>query len=217
MKCMRLLNSGIIVCIFNWFHSSVWKGFQFNNIPRKKKQKSHRIYIVFLIYEVAFALISSDRHREEEKKNIPRKFLFGFPGDQPWYCVIMAGLLRRVQSFCAGPGTMVTVWCSVCGLSLLLMKETQQQLPSCTLFGFSLLKIMRKHSPSASITCRVFEPLVSSTTLDVAMIHNERNLVLEFLQCNLLLSEKIFSFARKRLDVKISRPTCAVISMWQQA
>lgn len=58
-------------------------------------------------------------------KNIPRKFLFGFLGDQPQYHVIMAGLLHRVQSFSAGPRTMGTVWCAVCGLSLALMKETQ--------------------------------------------------------------------------------------------
>lgn len=104
----------------------------------KTTEKSQNIFYFFWIYEAAFALISSDTRCEG--KNIPRKFLFGFPDNQPWYCVIMAGLLRGVQSLSAGPRTMVTVWCSVCGLSLLLMKETQQQLPSFTLFRFSCLR-----------------------------------------------------------------------------
>lgn len=117
-------------------------------------------------------------------KNIPRKFLFGFPDDQPWYCVIMAGLLRGVQSFSAGPGTMVTVWCSVCGLSLLLMKETQQQLPSCTLFRFNCLRSQENiHHQQVFNPLQVIEPLVSSMTLHSTRIHNEWNRVLEFLQC----------------------------------
>lgn len=107
-------------------------------------------------------------------KNIPRKFLFGFPDDQPWYCVIMAGLLHGVQSFSAGPGTMGTVWSSVCGLRLLLMKETRQQLPSRKLLRYNRLRSQGNINHQLVIHLfRVTKPLVSSMTLHSARIGNE--------------------------------------------
>lgn len=168
------------------------------------------IILFFRIYKAAFALTSSDT-RCEGKKNIPRKFLFGFPDDQPWHCVIMAGLLHGVQSFSAGPGTMGTVWSSVCGLRLLLMKETRQQLPSWKLLRYNRLRSHgNMNHQQAFHLFRVAKPLVSAVTLHSTRIGNEL-----CPKINLPVSAEMFSFKIKQLDVKISRPTVQFFRMWQ--